>query len=84
MSSHADELAKTINKQVKRIYRENKSIVAEIGSITKVNGLAVSSLSDIIPHGEYMTNRDITLTEGDMVLVVWAGNEPIVTAVIVE
>lgn len=81
MSSHAEELGKTINNQVRRIFKENQSVIVELGTITADISLAVPSLSDTIPEGEYMTAGSVgLLAEDDVVLVLWVGNEPVVTA----
>lgn len=81
MSSHSDALAKTINNQIRRLYKENESVIVELGTITADVSLSVPSLSDTIPKGEYMTGRGVgKLNRDDVVLVLWVGSEPIVTA----
>lgn len=79
--SHSDALAKTINKQIRRIYKENQSVIVELGTIKADLSLSITSLSDTIPQGEYMTGRGVgKLVEDDVVLVLWVDSEPIVTA----
>lgn len=85
MSSHSDALAKTINSQIRKIYKENKDIIVELGTIMSDISLSVPSLSDTIPKGEYMKGRGVgKLAENDVVLVLWVGSEPIVTASFAE
>lgn len=81
MSSHADSLAKTINSQVRRIFNENQSVIVELGTIKSDLSLAIPSLNDTIPKGEYMTAGGVgNLENDDVVLVLWVGSEPIITA----
>lgn len=74
-----------INNRIHKVYKARTSVTAEIGIINSGKGLKVGSLSNTIPKGDYLMNDGIEeLADGDIVLVIWCENEPVVAAVLKE
>lgn len=54
MSNSIEELGKVMSHQMKNVLNANTGVTMELGNITGTMGLAVSSLGNVIPKGDYM------------------------------
>lgn len=82
MGREVDKLANTLNSRMGRVSERYSTITAEIGRVTANLALQVPSLTNAIDAGDYSIAQGLELTSGDSVLLIWAGNEPVITAII--
>lgn len=79
--SGLSELGNTINARIQEVTKYMTSNVpVESGVILSGGGLQLGSLDSVIPKSEY-TVLNGTVSDGDKVIVVWAGNEPVIIGV---
>lgn len=96
MKRNIQRLGATLSDRMKRTAQGANTITAELGTINQGFSLSVSSLRKAIPRGDYMVDLSLlgleydgvevsrALREGDRVLVIWCGYEPIVVSVVVK
>lgn len=85
MSKNTDRLCAALTRQMTRSARSNQPMGPELGQIVQayrdgryVLDLVPDSLRKTIPQGGYSTLGSPQLEDGDRVIVLWIGNEPVV------
>lgn len=79
--NNIERLGDLISSQMKRTVEGNSSVIAELGTIGKNKSLKVTSIRNSIPKGQYMITKTLSekgISNGDRVLVIWVGYEPVV------
>lgn len=84
MSSKIEQLGRTVDQRINMVKRSNARPVCGLGSMGKKMNLLVDGMGDPIPKDDYSVCGNVAekLKNGDRVLIVWCGNEPIIVDVI--
>ncbi len=84
MPSNIERLGSTIDWRIKTVNKSNANPVSGLGNIGKKLSLLPDGGSDPIPKEEYSVCKNVSekLENGDRVLIVWCGKEPVVIDVI--
>lgn len=79
MSNNIERLGNTLVKRMKKTADAAVGIASEFGTINDNMSLTPDSLQLAIPQGEYLITAGQKIQPGDRVLIIWCGNEPVIT-----
>lgn len=86
MKDGTERLAELINARIQDVVKGRETTTTEIGKIKSNGALAVGSLTNEIPQDSYYITGALAkkkeekgyITQGESVLVIWVGSQPIV------
>lgn len=83
MANNMDRLGNVLSSRMLKTTNANSGVAVELGVVNSDLSVTPDSLQAAIPQGEYMINLLLDgIKSGDRVLVAWAGNEPVVLAIV--
>lgn len=82
--NNIQRLGNTLSGRMKKTANAAVPVSIELGVINSNLSLTPDSIDADIAQGEYLICSGLDLEDGDRVLIAWAGNEPVVIAVVTE